>query len=299
MPPIETQQFEAYVATVANAVVSAKFIPSVPESAPETTVRAALEKGMAALDAGFLANAVAKTTPVDADRFVIGDSEDSGILKRISWLAVKTAIKAFLADFLTPTGAMITMTSNSAPSGYLKANGASVSRATYAALWAFAQASGNLALTQGSKTAGQYGPGDGATTFTIPDLRGEFVRGWDDGRGVDSGRNFASDQADDLKAHTHTGSAVSGGAHTHSGSTNSAGAHTHGVDIATGPSGMGGFPVEFNPAGTQYPTSSAGAHSHTVTIDSGGAHSHTLSINNTGGAETRPRNIALLRCIKV
>jgi phage-related tail fiber protein len=37
----------------------------------------------------------------------------------------------------------------------------------------------------------------------VPDLRGEFIRGYDDARGVDSGRVFGSAQADELKAHVH------------------------------------------------------------------------------------------------
>ena len=49
-----------------------------------------------------------------------------------------------------------------------------------------------------------HGSGDGSSTFNVPDLRGEFVRGWDDGRGVDSGRNFASSQSDQNEARNHT-----------------------------------------------------------------------------------------------
>ena len=69
---------------------------------------------------------------------------------------------------------------NTAPTGWLKANGALVSRSTFAALFAA------IGTT--------YGAGDGSTTFALPDLRGEFPRGWDDGRGVDSGRAFGSFQ---------------------------------------------------------------------------------------------------------
>lgn len=38
----------------------------------------------------------------------------------------------------------------------------------------------------------------------MPDFRGEFDRGWDDGRGIDPGRAFASHQMDELKSHTHS-----------------------------------------------------------------------------------------------
>jgi phage-related tail fiber protein len=89
---------------------------------------------------------------------------------------------------------------NTAPSGYLKANGAAVSRTAYAALFAA------IGTT--------FGVGDGSTTFALPDLRGEFIRGWDDSRGVDSGRVFGSAQLDALQQHDHANSlfAVGGSA---------------------------------------------------------------------------------------
>lgn len=78
---------------------------------------------------------------------------------------------------------------NTAPAGWLKANGAAVSRTTYAALFAA------IGTT--------YGAGNGSTTFNLPDLRGEFIRGWDDARGADPGRVFGSAQGDELRSHTH------------------------------------------------------------------------------------------------
>lgn len=39
--------------------------------------------------------------------------------------------------------------------------------------------------------------------YTLPDLRGEFIRGWDNGRGIDAGRVLGSAQGDTLKAHSH------------------------------------------------------------------------------------------------
>ncbi|MCV5084697.1 hypothetical protein OFB78_29265, partial [Escherichia coli] len=37
----------------------------------------------------------------------------------------------------------------------------------------------------------------------LPDLRGEFIRGWDDGRGIDAGRALLSIQAGMLEKHRH------------------------------------------------------------------------------------------------
>lgn len=86
---------------------------------------------------------------------------------------------------------------SSPPEGWLECNGALVSRAAYAALFAV------IGTT--------YGAGDGSTTFKLPDLRGEFIRGWDHGRGVDNGRAFGSAQADAFKSHRHTLAAPDGG----------------------------------------------------------------------------------------
>jgi len=82
------------------------------------------------------------------------------------------------------------MATTTVPSGYLECDGAAVSRTTYSDLF-----------TAISTT---WGSGDGSSTFNVPDLRGEFVRGWDNGKGTDSGRIFASSQSDEFKEHRHT-----------------------------------------------------------------------------------------------
>ncbi|PIT49246.1 phage tail protein [Snodgrassella alvi] len=75
---------------------------------------------------------------------------------------------------VTPAGAVMYFAQDWAPTGWLKANGAAVSRTAYAGLFAV--------------LGTYYGAGDGSTTFNLPDLRGEFIRAYDDGRGVDQGR---------------------------------------------------------------------------------------------------------------
>lgn len=91
---------------------------------------------------------------------------------------------------LTPSGAVAFFAMNTAPTGWLKANGAAISRTTYATLFAA------IGTT--------FGTGDGSTTFNVPDMRGYFPRGWVDNGSIDSGRAFGSTQTDELKAHTHT-----------------------------------------------------------------------------------------------
>ncbi|WP_033068773.1 phage tail protein [Thalassospira australica] len=75
------------------------------------------------------------------------------------------------------------------PTGWLVCDGSAISRTEYADLFA----------TIGTV----WGAGDETSTFNLPDLRGEFVRGFDDGRGVDAGRVFGSSQADEFKEHFH------------------------------------------------------------------------------------------------
>lgn len=74
---------------------------------------------------------------------------------------------------------------NSAPEGWLIANGSAVSRVTYARLF--------------SRVGTLYGAGDGSTTFNLPDARGVVLRGADLGSGRDSGRAFGSYQPDAVK----------------------------------------------------------------------------------------------------
>lgn len=99
-----------------------------------------------------------------------------------------------------PAGAIAWFPANNIPEGFLKANGANVSRTTYAALFAVLGTA--------------YGAGDGSTTFTLPDYRGEFFRGWDNGRGVDSGRSINTSQGQEIASHNHRirlGSVENGG----------------------------------------------------------------------------------------
>jgi microcystin-dependent protein len=95
---------------------------------------------------------------------------------------------------MAPPGLVAFFARNTAPSGWLKANGAAVSRTAYADLFAA------IGTT--------FGAGDGVNTFNLPDLRGEFVRGWDNGRGVDAGRAFGSWQKGTLVAVDHDNTAV-------------------------------------------------------------------------------------------
>ncbi|WP_291814035.1 phage tail protein [Limnobacter sp.] len=168
-----------------------------------------------------------------------------------------------------PTGSVHLMAGNNVPSGYLKCNGQAVSQTTYAALYQVIGA-----------TYGQT-----ATTFNLPDLRGEFVRGWDDSRGVDSGRDFGSAQGHEFFSHNHV---ITDPGHSHS--INDPG-HFHNVAYTNSDNGDG----VIEESGTGFngfePTENA-----TTNI--------SINLNHTGisiqnqGSEARPRNIAMMYVIK-
>ncbi|MDG9809436.1 tail fiber protein [Pseudomonas juntendi] len=151
------------------------------------------------------------------------------------------------------------------PDGFLKRNGAAVSRTTYKALF--------------DKIGTKFGVGDGSTTFNLPDDRGLFIRGWSDGSDIDSGRVFGSIQTDQNASHTHTGSASAGGAHSHT--------MTFPRDLVDGSLSNDAVFGDQIEEGTQ-----------TLSTSTAGTHSHTLNINASGGDEARPINRAYLPCIK-
>lgn len=195
------------------------------------------------------------------------------------------------ASDLTPAGTVIWTARSSAPTGYLKANGAAVSRTTYATLF--------------SAIGTTYGSGDGSTTFNLPDLRGEFVRGVDDGRGIDTGRTLGSTQTDQNKDHTHTATTTVD-AHTHTGTTGNPSndlRHNHGIDSVAGSgSNSGNYWTSSGGSGgvnlsTDFSVAGALNHTHSFTTDSASP-SATTTVTNSGGTEARPRNVALLGCIK-
>ena len=171
-----------------------------------------------------------------------------------------------------PTGAVFCMAVASVPSGYLECNGDPVSRTAFSALFAV--------------IGTQYGAGNGSSTFNLPDLRGEFVRGFDNGKNTDSGRSIGSFQSDQNKQHNHTASSTS--SVTDSG-------HNHNLLYDNG--SFGGSSGAVTPRGNNTP-STPGINNRISSETTGISVSTSTSIGNDGGGETRPRNIAMMYIIK-
>ena len=267
-----------------------------------------------------------------------------------------------VAKPVVPSGVVEAYAGSVAPDGWLLCNGSAVSRSEYADLFAIC---GTI-----------YGNGDGSTTFNLPDLRGEFVRGLDNGRGVDTGRTLGTSQAQALlqhnhpassPAHNHSVSITSGPTavpHTHpspipttNNSPDPSTNHSHSVNLALShgpdgirrltsttaplsviegawvapapePSASGNFAIRGGSSTTD-PNAlliRQGSHSHSIVptpvphthpisnTTTGAAsptgHAHAVngntgpspspvSVGNTGGAENRPRNVALNYIIKI
>ena len=175
--------------------------------------------------------------------------------------------------------------SNGIPTGYLECNGASLLRSAYAALF-------NVIGTR-------YGAGtsNNNTTFSLPDLRGEFIRGWandttDSSR--DQGRGIGSDQGSQNDSHNHpvnittSNKSLTGTIRKISETFNSGGGTAGGVFTKT--SGL-------NAANTPSRVDSSPA----AGVDLDVSHDHSVNGNTgfQGGNESRPRNVAMMYIIKI
>ena len=170
-----------------------------------------------------------------------------------------------------PTGAVFAFPTASAPNGYLECDGSAVSRSTYASLFAL------IGIN--------YGNGDGTTTFNLPDYRGEFLRGFNNGSGNDPNAVSRLDRGDGT-----TGDNVG------TRQTNLTQSHVHGIDPPAINSTNGGYhghtiqPRTFN-------TNSNGNHSHsigsfTLNTSTAGNHNHprfyaNRSVGSVGSTTVR------------
>lgn len=194
-----------------------------------------------------------------------------GIAEATSTYATKSELSTKLASYITtasaqeqfllsaPPGSVMHYAAATPPKGWLECNGASLSRTTYAALYAA------IKTTFGSNSS---------TTFSLPDLRAYYICGWTNSTSRDPGRTFGSYQADAVQPFDVRFSAA--------GSV--AWKYTSGYE-------NGAFILG---AGTAYPPT---PHSSASAIAGTNARITNITTNRTA-SKTRPENVALLPIIK-
>jgi microcystin-dependent protein len=212
-------------------------------------------------------------------------------------LAVVSQVMKQILDIISPVGTVQAFLDNAAPTGWLPLDGKFIGSAASGAdgranddtlnlftkLWTVLdntnypiRNSVGVLSTRGVNAAADFAANK---RFPLPDFRGEFLRGWDNGRGIDTSRVLGSMQVEMLGPHTHTASTDTAGAHTH---TITRGAYFG----ANGNSNRG------------WSSGDSGGTSTGIATPSGGAHSHVVTINTNTGTENRPRNGAVLYCVR-
>jgi microcystin-dependent protein len=185
-----------------------------------------------------------------------------------------------VSNFGVPIGAVFHLATSTVPAGYLKCNGDVVPNGSGTVQGITTNFSSLYALL--GATYGSLGK--------LPDLRGEFVRGLDDGRGIDVSRVMGSSQVDGIKTHKHkqlTSSASQ-------------------VTAASNLDSLQGTAFDFQEkdfsggGGTQLTTGSNFTSKGNLTgyaADNEGPFV-TIGENTNAISETRPRNVALMPVIK-
>ena len=170
---------------------------------------------------------------------VSGDNPGTLAAMGITDTYTKPQIDTMVSASALPIGAMVAFPVNKIAPGFLEINGSVQSIAAYPDLATFL----GTAFNKGD---------EGTGNFRLPESRGEFLRGWDHGRGIDAARTIGSYQAGQIESHYHT------------------------YNVTSVTAGSGGV-------STATPTDTAGSVKFT---------------NASGGSETRPRNLAVMWCLK-
>jgi phage-related tail fiber protein len=173
----------------------------------------------------------------------------------------KAEIEAMIAvASALPVGAMVAFPVNKIAPGFMEIDGSVKSIAVYPDLAAFF----GTAFNKGD---------EGAGNFRLPESRGEFLRGWDHGRGVDAGRGIGSYQVGQNESHNHRYFDVA------KANIDPYGASALGV--------VNGVAQSIAEGG--YLAATGGDSAQLVA---------TTNTVNSGGSEARPRNLAVMWCIK-
>ena len=232
---------------VEEGVVNGDSLWHLTTNAPITLGTTALQFKMLAGRTGIAAGTYKSLTVDEYGRATAGANPETLAGLGIKDSYTKAEVEAMIAKASAlPVGSIVAFPVDAPPPGFLELDNSVKSSATYPDLSAY--------------LGGKFNKGDeGVGNFRLPEARGEFLRGWDHGRGVDAGRGLGSWQADDNKSHAHTVTRM------------------------------------------QAFANASGSNPSAVVVDNGNTAVMTnfaAGFNSSGGAEARPRNIAVMWCIK-
>jgi microcystin-dependent protein len=169
-----------------------------------------------------------------------------------------------------PVGSVFPYAGTAAPKEFLLCDGTAVSRTIFIALF-------NVIGTT-------YGPGNGTTTFNLPDLRTKTIFGLNSSTpefntlGKTGGEIYHTLTIDEMPTHNHSGITSTTGAHAHGGLTNTAGLHDHG-----GVTGQAGWAQASHGVNATISTTDSaddsGTHSHSISAD--GNHQHGINVDGS------------------
>jgi phage-related tail fiber protein len=185
----------------------------------------------------------------------------------------KSQVDSAINNIITPSGSIISYAANTPPSGFLECNGAEISRSVYNDLF--------------NAIGTTFGNGDGSTTFKIPDLRGEFIRGWNHGISSDPDAISRLDSGNGTSG-DNIGTKQSWALENMTGSVNVSSEYGERAKI-DGQTGV----LTYRDTGNVYNAGAGGFATNKtrgITFDA--------SLVAQTSSETRPRNIALMFCIK-
>ncbi|WKV84967.1 phage tail protein [Pseudomonas sp. B24_DOA] len=231
-------------------------------NAPITLGTTALTFKMLAGRTGIAAGTYKSLTVDEYGRATAGANPETLAGFGIKDSYTKAEVEALIANASAlPVGSIVAFPVDAPPPGFLELDNSVKSSATYPDLSAY--------------LGGKFNKGDeGVGNFRLPEARGEFLRGWDHGRGVDAGRTLGSTQTDNLKAHSHYLPTGSGGGQ------------------AVDPNGEIPSVVLKDTASDWALRSTFGGDNAELSIGS------VRTYNYGSATETRPRNIAVMWCIK-
>ena len=245
--------------SVETGTVNGDSVWQMVTDAPIVLGTTALAFEMAVGRTGVSAGSYANVTVDKYGRVIAGTNPTTLAGHGITDTYTKDEITAMIAQASAlPVGSMVGFPVDKVAPGFLELDGSVKSAAAYPDLATF--------------LGGAFNKGDeGAGNFRLPESRGEFLRGWDHGRGVDAGRTLPSGQESQNLRHAHPQPLAEP------------------IGTATGQFKAGTYVV--SPVMQRAIWQDTGS-----TADNG--YAEPLDWAASGGSESRPRNIAVMWCLK-